>query len=141
LDSQTKLIRIFKVTPANMHDSQPIGILLDREDDAGQELYADAAYVCVPIRCLLNENDMKDLRNKKSMKNAPLSSYQIRQNRIKSNVRARVERTFGPIRMKMGDIHARSIGEIRAMFVIGMCNLLYKVCRVDSIQRIQDEMG
>ena len=141
MDSRTKLIRTFEVTPANIHDSQPMGILLDREDDAGQELYADAAYVGEPIRCLLHENGMKDRRHRKSMRNAPLSTYQKRQNRIKSRFRARVEHPFGAMRMKLSDIRIRSIGEIRATFVIGMRNLLYNVCRVDSLRRIQVEMG
>jgi IS5 family transposase len=90
VDSRTKLIRTFEVTPANMHDSP-------------RWVSCSAA--------------------------------------SKIKVRARVEHTFGAMRMKVGDVRIRSIGEIRTTFVIGMRNLLYNICRVDSIKRIPVEMG
>ncbi len=137
MDGNTKMIRTFEVTPANIHDSQTMGILLNTEDDAGQELYADAAYVGAPIRTLLRQNKMKDRRHRKAAPNNPLGPYQKRQNKLKSKIRARVEHVFGAMKMKMGDIRIRSIGVIRATFVIGMRNILYNMCRVDSLHRMQ----
>jgi IS5 family transposase len=71
------------------------------------------------------------------MKNNPLSENQKRRNKRKSRTRARVEHAFGAMRMKMGDLRIRSIGLIRATFVIGMRNLMYNICRLDSLQRIR----
>jgi IS5 family transposase len=141
VDGKTKMIRTFEVTPANIHDSQTVRTLLDQEDDAGQELHADAAYVGEPIMKMLRENKMKDRRHHKAKTNAPLNDYQKRQNKRKSKVRARVEHVFGALHMKMGDIRIRSIGEIRATFVIGMRNMIYNICRCDSLRRMQFEMG
>lgn len=137
VDQEKKLIRTFEVTPASDHDSQVVGILLDTEQDTGQELYADAAYVGEPIRKILHGHKMKDRRHRKAMKNAPLNQYQKRQNKGKSKIRVRVEHAFGAMRMKMGDLRIRSIGLIRATFVIGMRNMVYNMCRYDSLQRIR----
>jgi IS5 family transposase len=137
MDQEQKLIRTFEVTPASDHDSQVVGILLDTEQDTGQDLYADAAYVGEPIRKILRGHKMRDRRHHKAMKNAPLSEYQKRQNKQKSKIRVRIEHAFGAMRMKMGDLRIRSIGLIRATFVIGMRNMIYNMCRYDSLQRIR----
>jgi IS5 family transposase len=44
IDGRNKLIDTYEVTSAEVHDSQGIDGLL-REEDKGQELYADSAYV------------------------------------------------------------------------------------------------
>ncbi|MBE0559045.1 MAG: IS5 family transposase [Proteobacteria bacterium] len=136
MDEKKKLIRTFEVTPANVHDSQPVGILLN-EEDTGQPLYGDAAYVGDPIRQMLRGLKMKDCRHAKATKNEPLSRYQKRANKAKSKIRARVEHVFGAMRMKMGDIRIRSIGVARVTFVIGMRNILYNMCRADFLRRMQ----
>jgi len=41
-DTETKLITAFKVTSANVHDSQVIESLLEKEE-AGEPIYADSA--------------------------------------------------------------------------------------------------
>jgi transposase, IS5 family len=135
VDKDEKLIQTWEVTPANDHDSQPLPTLLDEEQDASQELYADAAYVGEPIRRVLRGCKMKDRRHKKAFKNSPLNDYQKRQNRRKSKIRARVEHVFGAVRMQMSDIRIRNIGRIRATFVIGMRNLIYNIRRWDYLRR------
>ena len=125
------------MTPANEHDSQVVGILLDKEDDAGQELYADAAYTGEPIRQWLRKEKLKDRRHRKASRNTPLSAYQKWMNKKKSRIRARVEHVFGSLRMKMGDLRIRSIGLVRATFGIGMRNLVYNMCRYDTMRRMK----
>jgi transposase, IS5 family len=44
VDKNTKLISTYMVTDASVYDSQTLETLIDK-DDAGQKLYADAAYV------------------------------------------------------------------------------------------------
>jgi IS5 family transposase len=129
IDRETKLISSFEVTPANDHDSQPLPVLLDEEEDHGQELYADAAYVGEPIAKTLRDCGMKDRRHRKAFKNAPLNRYQKRKNKEKSKIRARVEHIFGAMRMSMADIRIRTIGLVRATFVIGMRNMIYNMRR------------
>jgi len=136
MDEKRKLIRTFEVPPANVHDSQPVGILLNQED-AGQPLHGDAAYVGDPIRQMLRGLKMKDCRHAKASKDKPLSRYQKRANKAKSKIRARVEHVFGAMRMKMGDIRIRSIGIVRVTFVIGMLNILYNMCRADFLRRMR----
>jgi transposase, IS5 family len=137
IDRKQKLIVSFEVTPAPDHDSLVLGTLLNKEQDAGQDCYADAAYVGEPNRTQIRGSKMRDRRHRKAMKNAPLSRYQKRENRKKSKVRARVEHVFGAMRMKMGDLRIRSIGLIRVTFVIGMRNIIYNMCRFDSLRRMQ----
>ena len=135
VDRESKVILSFEVTPANDHDSQLVETLLDEEQDAGQEIHADAAYIGEPIRQILCKNNVKDRRHKKAMKNVPLSKYQKRQNRYKSRIRARVEHVFGAMSMKMMDIRVRTIGRVRATFVIGMRNIIYNMFRFDYLMR------
>lgn len=129
------MIRSFEVTPANDHDSQLVETLLDKNEDAGEEMHADTAYVGEPIRKILRKNKVKDRRHKKAFKNSPLNDYQTKQNKKKSKVRAGVEHVFGAVHMKIKDIRVRTIGRIRATFVIGMRNIIYNMCRYDFLKR------
>jgi transposase, IS5 family len=134
VDRKDKLIRSFEVTPANDHDSQLLATLID-EKDAGEELHGDSAYAGKPIESELRKTRIKNRLHKKSWKNTPLSEYQKKQNNRKSKIRARVEHVFGAFKMKMGDIRVRTIGRIRATFVIGMRNITYNMCRYDFLKR------
>ncbi len=44
VDSKSKIITQYTVTPANEYDSQALEDLLDQNTDAHQPLYADSAY-------------------------------------------------------------------------------------------------
>ena len=134
IDKKTKMIRTFEVTPANDHDSQLLGTLLS-EEDAGEEIYADSAYVGEPNKEKIRKYKMRDRRHKKSFRNSPLNEYQKKQNHKKSKVRARVEHVFGAMQMKLGDIRVRTIGRLRATFVIGMRNIVYNMCRYEYLKR------
>ena len=54
IDTKSKLIDTYEVTNAEVHDSQPTEKLL-RDEDKGQELYADSAYIGKPIEYMLQE--------------------------------------------------------------------------------------
>ena len=135
VDRESKLILSFEVTPANDHDSQLLGTLIDEDEDARQELHADAGYVGAPIGELLHHCKVKDRRHTKAYKNKPLNAQQKGWNRRRSRIRARVEHVFGAMSMKMKDIRVRTIGRVRATFVIGMRNLVYNICRCDYLRR------
>ena len=55
-------------------------------------------------------------------------------NRLKSEVRCRVEYVFGEMKMRMGNEVLRSIGFGRAMFWIGLRNLIDNMCRFVSLK-------
>ena len=54
IDERSKLIDRYEVTSAEVHDSQGIEMLL-REEDKGQEIYADSAYIGQGIGEMLKE--------------------------------------------------------------------------------------
>lgn len=135
IDRDSKVILSFEVTPASDHDSKLMGTLIDKKEDAGQELHADAGYVGGPIGDLLHDCKVKDRRHTKSQKNKPLNAQQKGWNTRRSRIRARVEHVFGAMSMQMKDIRVRTIGRVRATFVIGMRNLVYNMCRCDYLHR------
>jgi transposase, IS5 family len=125
-DQESKIITAYTVTPANVHDSQELGKLIDPEKD--KVLYADSAYKGEEIESCLGE----EIENKiceKGYRNNPLTKKQMKSNRKKSKVRARVEHIFGHMTQAMGGITIRTIGFARAKCNIGLMNLSYNLSR------------
>ena len=118
-----------------MHDSQELETLL-REEDKGQELYADSAYIGEPIDRILKDRKMTPQIIERAFKGKPINEEQKESNRIKSKVRCRVEHAFGFISNSMGDFYTRSIGFLRAKGIVGLINLLYNMCRYEQIIRL-----
>jgi len=125
IDKRSKIITRYGVTSAEVHDSQELKNLIEKEKD--RRLYGDSAYTgeevqgCIP-RGILNRIHEKGYRNR------PLTKTQKRNNTAKSRIRARVEHVFG--RMKQyGGIFIRSIGRTRAEIQIGLLNLTYNLTR------------
>jgi transposase, IS5 family len=135
VDRDSKLILSFEVTPANDHDSQLLDTLIDAKEDTGQELHADAGYAGEPIGKRLRTCKVKDRRHTKAQKNKPLNAQEKGWNKRRSRIRVRVEHVFGAMSMQMKDIRVRTIGRVRATFVIGMRNLVYNICRCDYLRR------
>ncbi|MDR1493563.1 MAG: transposase, partial [Planctomycetaceae bacterium] len=57
--------------------------------------------------------------------NPPLTDEQKENNRKKSKIRCRVEHIFGAMKMRRGNEIMRCIGKTRAVFQIGMRNVVY----------------
>lgn len=125
-DVGSKLIEDYVVTPANVHDSQTLERLLT-EKDAGQNVYADAAYVGQEET--VEKAKMENLIHEKGYRNKPLTDEQKEANRGKSRIRARVEHIFGFIENSLHGTEIRSIGIKRATTNIGITNLVYNICR------------
>jgi IS5 family transposase len=125
-DQESKIITAYTVTPANVHDSQELGNLIDPEKD--KVLYADSAYKGEEIERCLGE-EIENRICEKGYRNNPLTKRQIKSNRKKSKVRARVEHIFGHMTQAMGGITVRTIGFARAKFNIGLMNLSYNLSR------------
>jgi len=136
IDTKSKLIDTYEVTSAEVHDSQPLEKLL-REEDKGQELYADSAYIGEPTDTMLRGNEIIPQIIERATRGNPLTDEQKDSNHIKSKIRCLGEHVFGFITNSMRDLYIKPIGFIRAKGVIGLINLLYNMCRYEQIVRLE----
>jgi transposase, IS5 family len=125
-DKDSKIITAYIVTPANIHDSQEIGNLIEKKKD--KVIYADSAYKGEEAEKSLGRK-IENQICEKGYRSKPLTKKQMQRNWKKSKVRARVEHIFGYMTNSMGGITIRCIGLARAKFAIGMMNLTYNMCR------------
>jgi IS5 family transposase len=135
IDAKSKLIDTYEVTSAEVHDSQPIEKLL-LEEDRGQELHADSAYIGNKIDKELKNRGIIPQIIERAFKGKPLTDEQKENNRIKSKTRCRVEHVFGFVTNSMNDFYIQSIGFQRAKGIIGLINLVYNMCRYEQIVRL-----
>jgi IS5 family transposase len=133
-DKDSKLITNWRVTAANVHDSQVIAALVSEFE---RELWADSAYTGKKIKfaILKNNSKIKLYINEKGYRNHPLSEEQKKNNREKSKTRIRIEHIFGHMENSMGGKTIRCIGIMRAECVIVMRNLVYNLSRYASLRK------
>lgn len=127
VDVKHKMIRVYDVTSAQVHDSQPIDNLIDK-DNTRQAIYGDSAYSSAKIESRMKRKGMINLIHKRAYRNTPLSTFQISQNKKKSKIRARVEHVFARIDRMVGKC-IRCVGRQRAAARIGIINLVYNMFR------------
>jgi len=132
-DSKSKIITKFKITTANVHDSQILDTLLDNKDK-GEDFYADSAYTGVEQEKIISKKEVINKVHEKGYKNKPLTDEQKAKNKIKSKVRVRVEHIFGFMENSMNGMEIRSIGFKRAEAIIGLSNLVYNMFRKIQLQ-------
>ena len=87
IDSDSKLIETYNVTPASTRDSQALDELL-KDTDKGQKLYADSAYV--GQEDTLERYAIEDQLCEKGYKNNPLTEEQKDRNKEKSHSHPKV---------------------------------------------------
>lgn len=136
-DADSKLITDYSVTSANVHDSQALAGLVDETDNT---LFADSAYSGADIQASLPEKVEIQI-HEKGFRNRPLTEEQKANNRIKSKTRVRIEHIFGFMTGSMHGITVRSVGIMRATFNIGLTNLVYNLCRYETLCRKQVQVG
>jgi len=134
VDIQSKLIKDYKLTSANVHDSQVLADLLD-ETDRGKEIYADSAYSGQDD--IITQNGVIEKICEKGCRYKKLTDEQKHTNTSKSKIRARVEHVFGFIENSMHGSYIRTIGKIRAGCAIGLMNLTYNIFRYIHLQRVK----
>ena len=130
-DADSKLITDYEVTPANVHDSQPMPGMINSKDKA---IYADSAYWGKTVAEALPET-VENHIHERGTKYQPLSEEQKASNRRKSKIRCRIEHIFGFMTGAMHGLTVRSIGLTRAAFNIGLTNLIYNLCRYEFLHR------
>ena len=67
VDAKSKLIKKAVTTSAEQHDSIPTRLLID-DDDRGQELHADSAYIGKNVKGVMRKYQMKDRVIKRSVR-------------------------------------------------------------------------
>ena len=124
-DLESKLILDYTVTSANVHDSQELHKLVNKND---KKIYADTAYSGETIVEQIPENVEIQILEK-AYRNRPLTEEQKQRNKEKTKLRCRIEHIFGYMTNKFKGLTLRSIGMKRAKFNIGLINLLYNMFR------------
>jgi IS5 family transposase len=122
VDTKSKIITDYDVTPANTHDSQVFTqFYSEYENDT---VYADSAYVGQE----LPENITPKICER-AYRNKPLTDEQKVSNCEKSRVRVRIEHVFGFVEGHMHGSTFRGKSIERATFNISLTNLIYNVER------------
>ncbi len=124
VDSKTGLTHSASVTSANVHDSQELPNLLHGDE---ARLYGDSAYI--GQKEVLNQAapQARDFTNKRARRNTPLTDADKETNRRKSQVRAKVEHPFRPLKSIYGFAKVRYRGLMknanRAFALLALINL------------------
>ncbi len=124
VDSRSGLTHSASITSANVHDSRELPNLLHGKET---RLYGDSAYT--GQKDVLKEiaPNAKDFTNKRASRNHPLTDADKETNRRKSQVRARVEHPFRPLKSIYGFAKVRYRGLVknanRAFALLALINI------------------
>lgn len=117
----------YQTTPANVHDSQVIGVLVDPDEIT----LADSAYQ--------NQATPKGTELFTCLKNTRCKSLKADDkmfNKIISKIRVRIEHVFGFVENSMHGSSLRSIGFDRAVLNTDLTNLTYNLLRYEQVKRL-----
>jgi IS5 family transposase len=124
VDSRHGLTHSVSITPANIHDSQELPNLLHGNET---RLYGDSAYIGQKDVLKDIAPNAKDFTNKRASRNRPLTDADKETNRRKSQVRAKVEHPFRPLKSIYGFAKARYRGLVknanRAFALLALINI------------------
>ena len=124
VDSKTGLAHSATVTAANVHDSQELPNLLHGKET---RLYGDSAYTGQKEILKQVAPKARDFTNKRASRNTPLTEADKETNRRKSQVRAKVEHPFRPLKNIYGFAKVRYRGLMknanRAFAMLALINL------------------
>ena len=124
VDSKTGLTHSASITSANVHDSQELPNLLHGNET---RLYGDSAYIGQKEVLKQVAPKAKDFTNKRASRNTPLTDADKETNRRKSQVRAKVEHPFRPLKSIYGFAKVRYRGLLknanRAFALLALINL------------------
>lgn len=124
VDSRTGLTHSASITSANVHDSQELPNLLHGKET---RLYGDSAYIGQKALLKQIAPNAKDFTNKRASRNTPLTDEDKKTNRRKSQVRAKVEHPFRPLKSLYGFAKVRYRGLLknanRAFALLALINL------------------
>ena len=128
-DATSKVMLFGATTPANVHDSRALNMVLNDQEDKGRVLYADSAYAGKELEELTRSFNVIPCFCEKGYANRPLTAEQKAKNREKSKTRCRIEHIFGHIQTVFKGSCVRSIGLVRAEAHNWLIMLGYNICR------------
>jgi len=137
VDVKHKLIRRFKVTEAEVHDSNVFDELLD-SGNTSRDVWADSAYRSKERVTELQETGYREHLQRKGSRNRKLTAWEQQGNRTRSKIRSRVEHIFGVQAQRAGNMILRGIGVIRAGTKIGLRNLAYNLDRYGTLCSVHE---
>jgi len=124
VDSKTGLTHSASITSANVHDSQELPNLLHGNET---RLYGDSAYIGQKEVLKQVAPKAKDFTNKRASRNTTLTDADKEINRRKSQVRAKVEHPFRPLKSIHGFAKVRYRGLLknanRAFAMLALINI------------------
>ena len=134
-DRNHKLIRDYRVTPANVHDSQCFEELLDANAE-DKDVWADSAYSGEALEAGVRAKGLIPHICEKGYRGRPLTPEQKESNHEKSRIRCRVEHVFGTMsKVAYESCTIHTIGILRAEIKIGLKNLAYNMYRYVTLRR------
>jgi IS5 family transposase len=135
VDVEDKFILKAVITSANVHDSQPLGELVEEGDLLA---YADSAYCSEAVNAVLAARNIEARINAKGVRWRPLLSEEEKAaNREKSRTRCRVEHVFAQMTGSMKALFQRCIGFERNAACLKLTNLVYNLLRFEQIIRLK----
>jgi len=134
-DAKHKLIRVYEMADASVHDSQELDALID-DANTSSDLYADSAYRSAETESKLKARGIRSHIHERGTRGHPLTEQQKKSNRQKSKVRARVEHVFAAQEIASGGRLVRTVGIARAKMKTGLQNLCYNIRRLATLERI-----
>ena len=130
VDSETKLITGFQVTPANIADNHMADPLLDKKEDGGQPLHGDSAYSSKELEECYKRKNIISKVTKQGYRYKALTKVEKKANKKNSRIRSRIEHVFGFITNSMNGMFLRYRSLIRNKIGIGLMNLTYNLFRL-----------
>ena len=109
-------------------------VLLDKEEDSDQDLYADGAYRSEAIERACIKKGINSCIHEKGYRGKPLTKRQQQRNRKKSKTRARVEHIFAFMTNSMNEMYLCYRSFKRNATSIGLMNLTYNLFRLVQLK-------
>ncbi|SRR6266567_1104247 len=134
-DADSVLITDYHVTNAAVHDSQVLPKLIGPQNQ-DENLFADSAYKSAETDAQLAELGLHNYIHEKGARNRPLNTLHQGLNRLKSQIRCRIEHIFGCVENSMGGPELEYIGLPRIRTGIGLSNLAYNLLRHVQLIRL-----
>ena len=135
VDKVSKFIKKGMTTSASVHDSKPVKELVD-ENDRGEDLFADSAYIGKGVKRVMRKFGMKDRVIKRNTRGKKISKWQETINRKNSKLRVRVEHVFGYMEECLHGMSSRVVGFARNAAYNTLTNLVYNLCRYEQVMRL-----
>lgn len=135
VDKGSKFIKKGVTTTASDHDSKPVKELVD-ENDRGEDLLADSAYIGKGVKRVMRKFGMKDKVIKRNTRGKKISKWQETINRKNSKLRVRVEHVFGFMEECLHGMYSRVVGFARNAAYNTLTNRVYNLCRYEQVIRL-----